>query len=124
MTLHSEKRTAGHLMNVINTRNGKVPNFSLLLGSGASRTSGIKTAEDMIAEWRALLSDDSDDVDRANHATRKSLADSEDEYSVLFETIYDQPLQRRNYIEECVKDAFPGWGYMYLTSLLTDRILM
>ena len=45
----------------------------------------------------------------------------EDEYSILFEMIYDQPAQRRVYIEECVKDGHPGWGYVYLTNLLKER---
>ena len=126
MTVYSEKRTAAHLMNVVNMRNGEIPNFSLLLGSGASKTSGVKTAQDMIEEWNTLLSSDITHLNEGDEITRDHLSfnrfDSDDEYSVLFETIFDQPSQRRNYIEECVKDAHPGWGYVYLTSLLANRI--
>ena len=46
---------------------------------------------------------------------------NEDEYSILFEAIYDQPAQRRVYVEECVKNAHPSWGYVYLTNLLSER---
>jgi tetratricopeptide (TPR) repeat protein len=46
----------------------------------------------------------------------------DDEYSLLFESMYDQPVQRRIFIEECVKEAHPNWGYVYLTNLLTHRI--
>lgn len=40
---------------------------------------------------------------------------------MLFEAIYDQPSQRRVYIEECVKNAHPSWGYVYLTNLLANQ---
>ena len=46
---------------------------------------------------------------------------NEDEYSMLFEEIFDQPSQRRVYIEECIKHSQPSWGYVYLTNLLSNR---
>ena len=119
----SDDRTVGHLINLILTRNGDTPNFSLLLGSGSSSTSGIRTAQEMIEEWRSLL------FQQSNYAGRYSEWLSEqywfnhdDEYSILFETIYDQPSQRRIHVEECVKDAHPGWGYVYLTNFLANRL--
>ena len=57
MAISSSPKSADHLMHLIATRNGDVPNFSLLLGSGASVTSGVKTAQEMIEEWRALLAE-------------------------------------------------------------------
>ncbi|MGD8506892.1 MAG: SIR2 family protein, partial [Candidatus Bathyarchaeota archaeon] len=42
----------------------------------------------------------------------------EEEYSILFEKVYDQRSQRRIYIEECVKDAKPSWGYIYLANII------
>lgn len=115
-------RIAEHLMNLIVTRNGEVPNFSLLLGSGASSTSNVMTAQRMIDEWRKTLFKRSG----SDKSFEQWLADQhwyrhEDEYSMLFEEIYDQPSQRRVLIEECVKDAHPSWGYVYLTNLLTNR---
>jgi tetratricopeptide (TPR) repeat protein len=44
----------------------------------------------------------------------------DDEYSILFEKVCDQPAQRRNYIEECVKDAKPSWGYVYLANMMAN----
>ena len=111
-----------HLMHLITTRNGKVPNFSLLLGSGASITSGIPTAQDMVDRWRALLYKRSDRDDGYQEwLSGQNWFEHEDEYSILFETVYDQPAQRRVYVEECVKDARPNWGYVYLTNLLENR---
>ena len=122
MTFPHNEKTAQHLMHIIVTRNGQVPNFSLLLGSGASSTSRVRTAQDMIEEWRMLLFNRSD----SSNSYKQWLVDQnwyghEDEYSILFETIYDQPSQRRIYVEECVKGAHPSWGYVYLTDLLANR---
>ena len=122
MTILSNKKSAEHLMHVIATRNEKVPNFALLLGSGASFTSGVRTAQDMIDEWRKLLFDRSNGQ-RAykDWLEGQNWFGDEDEYSMLFEIIYDQPAQRRVYIEECVKSSHPSWGYVYLTNLLSKR---
>ena len=122
MNILSNEKSAEHLMHLIITRNETVPNFSLLLGSGASSTSGVRTAQDMIDDWRMLLLNRS----KSHDTYQKWLADQywfehEDEYSMLFEAIYDQPSQRRVYIEECVKNAHPTWGYVYLTNLLANR---
>ena len=116
-------KTAQHLMHIIVTRTGDVPNFSVFLGSGASVTSGIRTATDMIDEWRHLLfrrssTSESYEAWLANQAWY----DSDDEYSILFETIYDQPPQRRVYIEEAVNPGHPSWGYVYLTNFLANRL--
>ena len=112
-------------MHVVKTRNSNVPNFSLLLGSGASATSGVKTAQELIKNWHSLLLK-REGLSEEDTGFKKRLSDfpwhdHEDEYSLLFEEIFDQPSQRRVYIEECLEDAHPGWGYVYLTSLLSNR---
>ena len=121
MTGPYNKKTVEHLRHLIMTRNGEVPNFSLLLGSGASSTSRVKTAQEMIAEWRRLLFDRSGERDYTSWIAKQKWLEHEDEYSILFEEIYDQPSQRRVYIEECIKNAHPSWGYVYLTNLLSNR---
>ena len=76
----------------------------------------------MIQEWRRLLFDRSgDDTGYQEWLAGQNWFKHEDEYSILFETIYDQPSQRRVYVEECIKDAHPSWGYVYLTNLLSNR---
>lgn len=117
------ERDAHHLITQILNRNEDVPNYALLLGAGASVTSGVKSAQDMILDWR------SEQYERIE--TDKSLDDwigeqfwygHDDEYSILFEMMYDQPSQRRVFIEECVKPAHPTWGYVYLSNLLANKI--
>jgi hypothetical protein len=40
------KRDSSHLIWQLLNRNGNVPNFALLLGAGASVTSGVKAAKE------------------------------------------------------------------------------
>ena len=116
------QKTAEHLMHLITTRNNDIPNFSMLLGAGASITSGVRTATDMINEWRKLLYDRSANGEGyQSWLRRQRWFEHEDEYSILFEEVFDQPAQRRVHIEECVKKAHPSWGYVYLTDLLAQR---
>ena len=122
MTTQSNERNSEHLINLLLTRNGDVPQFSLMLGSGASVTSGVRTAQAMIAEWRSLLfTHTTGDTDYQAWLKSQLWYQHEDEYSLLFEMVYDQPAQRRVYIEECVKEGHPSWGYIYLTNLLSKR---
>ena len=76
----------------------------------------------MIDEWRKLLFNRSNgDEGYQKWLTKQNWFEHEDEYSMLFEVIYDQPSQRRIYVEERVKGANPSWGYVYLTNLLSGR---
>ena len=116
------RKVAAHLAHLIVNRNGRTPNFALLLGAGASATSGISTAGDLIAIWRRMLYRRfGEDKEYHEWLDSQYWHRHEDEYSILFESIYDQPSQRRVFIEECVKDARPNWGYVYLTNLLLRR---
>ena len=117
-----KKRDKMHLFNLIGKRSNNTPNFALLIGAGASVSSGVKPTCEMIAEWRLQLYKQS--------KSRKSLGkwlkeqdwfQDEEEYSVLFERVYDQRSQRRIYIEECVKDAKPSWGYIYLANIIAHN---
>jgi NAD-dependent SIR2 family protein deacetylase len=49
------RRDVAHLINLIGKRNNTTPNFAFLIGAGASASSGIKTASQMITEWRRQL---------------------------------------------------------------------
>lgn len=116
------KRDKTHLINLIKRRNADAPNFALLIGAGASVSSGVKSTCKMVDEWRQLLYKQS----RANKPIEQWLQEQdwyedEEEYSILFEIAYDRPAQRRNYIEDCVKDARPSWGYIYLSNIISTN---
>lgn len=122
MTTTSDRKTANHLLHLIVNRSFGVPNFALLLGSGASVTSKVRTAEGMIDDWRRIRYQREEGDERYSvWLEDQNWFKHEDEYSILFESIYDQPSQRRVVIEECVKDAHPSWGYVYLANLLSSR---
>jgi len=115
------KRNIDHLVNLITTRNQEIPNFALLLGSGASSNSRVKTAREMIDTWRIQLYERSGSkMSFERWLRRQSWYESDDEYSLLFELVCDQPSQRRVCIEECLKNAHPSWGYVYLTNLMKN----
>jgi len=115
-------KTEEHLINQIKRRNHDTANFALFIGAGASANSGVKLAKEMIDEWRLQLY-------KQAHS-KKSLEDwlseqewfsDQEEYSLLFEEVYDQAPQRRNYIEDCIKEASPSWGYIYLANILANN---
>ncbi|GAI33140.1 unnamed protein product, partial [marine sediment metagenome] len=53
---------------------------------------------------------------------KQSWYDTDDEYAVLFELMYDEASLRRAYVEGSLRDAHPGWGYAYLTNLLRHNV--
>lgn len=118
-------------MSYIGTRtNENVPNYSLLLGAGASVTSGIKTGVDLVSMWRKeiyekYIPDDSEYNEQKaknylikEHSNWYSLSN---EYSALFEHKFDLPSQRRRFVEREVDGHLPSIGYSYLVSLATNR---
>ncbi|MGL6003594.1 SIR2 family protein [Aeromonas sobria] len=107
----------GHLINILQSTRDHHPNFTLFLGAGASITSGIKSASGMINEWRDCYTK----MYSKDQLHKQSWFDKPAEYSELFETLYDQPTQRREYIEKCIVDSKPSWGYIYLSNLLQKK---
>ena len=117
-----KRRLAEHVFKLIARRNNSTPNFALLIGAGASATSGIRLASQMIDEWRHQLYAQSKSAEPFEKWLQKqSWYGDEEEYGILFEKVCDQPSQRRIYIEECVKNSTPSWGYIYLASLISNR---
>jgi tetratricopeptide (TPR) repeat protein len=112
-----------HIINILKNTKDHHPNFALFLGAGASITSGIKSAGNMIKGWR--------DEHHELYGGAKTVEDhfkdyhwhgTSEEYSQLFEMLYDQPSQRREHIETCIGQAFPSWGYIYLVNLIKERV--
>ncbi|MFS1930543.1 SIR2 family protein [Vibrio cyclitrophicus] len=108
-----------HLINILKNTQNHHPNFTLFLGAGASVTSKVKPAGKLIEEWRQAYSDMYDD--ESEKLEEQYWYGKHQEYSVLFEKLYDQPSQRREFIETCIDDAKPSWGYIYLVNLLKNK---
>lgn len=127
--LKHKVRTVSDLVNHLATREEGDSNYSLLLGSGASITSGIRTASDLIKVWKkdlyARLADgvrsdqpNEADVDYFFSSQCASWFNPANPYSSLFEKRYDLPSQRRRFIEKEVDGRLPSIGYAYLTAIM------
>lgn len=118
-----KETSAGQLMRSILTRVRGVASFALLLGSGASATSHVKTAQEMIDEWRwERYKGSGSEVSFEDWLSQQEWYNSDDEYATLFSFMYKTASLRRDYIENCLRDAYPTWGYAYLTNLLKHNI--
>lgn len=113
------RKPASHLIHLIASAKSHHPNFLLFLGAGASVESGVKSATEMISDWRETYSQIHADENGAPRSVQtESWYQQPNEYSVLFEALFDQPSQRREHIETCLEEASPSWGYMYLVNLI------
>ncbi len=127
--LSHKERSVSDLIDYIKTKiGGQNPNYSLLLGAGASYTSGINTGVDLINEWRKeiylRLSGKKDYSDKEAIEYLKSKEGvwytQSNEYSSLFEKKFDLPSQRRRFVEKEVDNKLPSIGYCYLVSLVNN----
>ncbi len=120
----TERKPQSHLLNIIKSTSDHHPNFVVLLGAGASKSSGVKLAGELISEWRAnhYKMYKKGDETKEQHLDRHYWFNSPEEYSVLFEKLYDEPSQRREFIESCINTASPSWGYIYLVNLLRKKV--
>lgn len=115
-------RQVPHLLNILATGSDSAhPKYALLLGAGASRSSGVPLASEMEDQFKATLFRTQtafDTIEAFCKARPWDNGDGLSDYATLFGIIYDQPSQRTDYIYSCTKDARPTWGYMYLVNLL------
>ena len=112
------------MLNIIESTQDHHPNFVLFLGAGASVTSGVKTASQMITEWREIYYQMHKEENQSpeDFFKHRHWNGCEEEYSFLFEELFDEPSQRREYIESCINDASPSWGYIYLVNLIRQKV--
>src|ERR1035441_6243737 len=53
--LPTKERQIADLIQFVKTRTGNVSNYTLLLGAGASASSGVRTASELVDTWRNEL---------------------------------------------------------------------
>ena len=114
----------------------RAPNLMWFLGAGASASSGVPTAWDMIWEFKQRLFVSQRKVspksvaDLSNPAVRLRLQDhlassgsfptegDPAEYAALFEAVYPAEADRTAYIEARVHGAKPSYGHLSLATLM------
>ena len=102
----------------------KTPNFSILLGSGASVTSGIRSGQTLINAWKKEVFEES--VNNKGLSFEEFYAtgnapdwyEESNAYSTLFENRYDLQRHRRMFVEREVAGKTPSIGYAYLVKLI------
>lgn len=102
----------------------KAPNYSVLLGSGASITSGIRSGQNLIEIWKKEVFQESgkdSDMTIEEFFSSNNAPDWYEEsnaYSALFENRYDLQRHRRIFVEHEVSGKTPSIGYAYLVKLI------
>lgn len=130
---HLENKQVGmiDIIRIISNKNIKsnVPNFSLLLGAGASVTSGIRSGQQLIDVWKKELHPCGGDGPDANswdeyisRPENKNWYNPNAEYASLFERMYSLQKQRRQFVENEVQDKNPSIGYAYLVNLMGNNV--
>lgn len=110
------------------------------LGAGASRSAGIKTAGDMIWDFKqrlyrsqkklppsAITDIGEPTVQRKLQSHFDTLggfppAGSETEYSAYFEATYPAPRDRRAYLQELIERGKPSFGHLALALLMSEKL--
>lgn len=126
--LKNKERKVSDIVRYIKNRTDQNPNYSLLLGAGCSISSGVRSAQDLIRDWRREVycsfetnagKEYKDDIAR-EFLIRNAASwyNPHNEYASLFEKKYDLPRQRRMFVEQEVANKSPSIGYAYLTKLV------
>lgn len=95
--------------------------FCFVLGAGASRTSGIKSGQELVRIWDKELQERNETEYRT---WRSALGITDDNMSSFYSQYYEKRFQRcrtdgYNYIEKIMDSAKPSAGYVMLAHLLT-----
>ncbi len=120
---YGELSLKGFINEVKDVSSGPHPRkFCFVLGSGASKTSGIKLGQELVDIWEKELLE----RNRDEHLKwKKELAiDDTNKYS-FYSQYYErrfrrQPLDGYNYLEKLMEHAKPSIGYVMLSYLLTQ----
>ena len=127
----NKEKTISEISLLVQTRSEDQANFSLLLGSGASVTSGIRSGKTLVEHWSQALYKESKacgtiasksegvtSIKSWLKSDHLDWYDENNEYASFFQKKFDLPSQRRIFIEGEVKNAKPSLGYCYLTDLV------
>lgn len=126
---HKKKTVAAlirYINNMVDSMNTKTPNYSILLGAGASVSSGISCGRALTEEWKEEIWREHPSFGMYESAKeffeKEKLGwyDPSNAYSSLFENRYDLQRHRRMFVERQVADKTPSIGYAYLVKLIEN----
>ena len=118
----------------------RAANLMWFLGAGASASAGVPTARDMIWDFKQRLfisqrgAERHEVADLSNVMVRQRLQQhinslagmpgpgDDEEYAVLFETVFPSESDRRTYLQQQVSSAQPSYGHIVLATLLKAEL--
>lgn len=120
---YEELSISGFVKEIKDVSSGPHPRkFCFILGAGASRSSGIKSGQELVDIWEKELLE----RNREAHLTWKAEQGITEEnkysyYSQYYERRFSrQPMDGYNYLEKLMEHAKPSAGYVMLSHLLTS----
>ncbi len=126
---HKNKSVAAlirYISNTVDSMHTKTPNYSILLGAGASVTSGISCGQTLTKEWKEEVWQEDESCDKYDTADeffeveKPRWFDPSNAYSSLFENRYELQRHRRMFVEKQVANKTPSIGYAYLVKLIEN----
>jgi tetratricopeptide (TPR) repeat protein len=129
--LSGKKRTYEDLSRFVGARASGIANYSLLLGAGCSVSSNIRSASQLVEQWRKEVysrfcpGKDYEEEKAIEYLSKNEAVwyNPQREYSSLFEKNFDLPRQRRMFVETEVAEKKPNLGYAYLIRLIEEGFL-
>lgn len=124
--LGHKRRTVKDLAQFLENKCDETPNYTFLLGSGCSVTSGVNTGQKLIEEWKKSIyeAEHEDNESYENFWEHQySWYDERNPYSSLFEKKYDLPRQRRIFVEREIAGKTPSIGYAYLVKIIEKHFI-
>lgn len=119
-------RYIGNAADAVEDRGYRAQNYSILLGAGASVTSGIRSGQTLIDEWKKEVYHETDDQNKVSiedffkPGNSPEWYDESNPYSSLFENRFDLQRHRRIFVENEVAGKTPSIGYAYLVKLIDN----
>lgn len=104
----------------------KTPNYSILLGAGASVTSGVRSGQTLVNQWKKDIFEESTNPNGFTldqfflPGNAPSWYEEASSYSSLFENRYELQRHRRMFVEREVSKKNPSIGYAYLVKLIDN----
>jgi len=128
----SKMASVPEIVSSIKSQKDNLPRFALFIGAGASASSRIPMASQMTADLLTEIYErDMGKKDADIGEVREWCKDQtwwtqnpiESEYSRAFGERFNTDAERRDYIEEAMKDAVPGLTYLCIADLLAAEMI-
>ena len=87
----TNKRSKQHVIDLVCNRSNGTPNFALLIGAGASISSGVPGSSSLVNDWRKKIYIRDRSTEPFEEWLKQPWFQDDEEYSLLFEMICGEP---------------------------------